>query len=558
MNDQFPFGYERIAATSWAYVSSLAMLCVFFKFNRFWSVRNFDLLLIILLAPGILLIESGRQWSARDADRQAEVVNVEAANQEAGEKAGDGQPGNTRPDDATGETPGESRDTEPSPAGPQPADSSETEPGRSQDGAPATDGKLLDDSNAADAESPATLSTPGNPLNDGQRLQRSGYYWLFAVAALFLIRMLFDPLLVRRPLLEPNLSIGGLVFMACSLMIFLFANIITAKPNTSDLRIAQDSVRMLQRENAGEEGTQQLRQSGPGYRLLYLFPIIPSFSDSQQIMETDSDPELNMDRYVIASRSLAIVSQNLIVLGLVLFGFMHFKSFRTGVGMATIYLMLPYTAMYTGHVMHALPASLLIWALVLFRRPVVAGIFIGLATGVSYYALFLLPLWMSFYWEKGRTRFLIGFLCSLSICVFGLIFTSSDVGDFFTQLQAMFGFWLPLRDGLDGIWALGWNQWYRVPLLVAFMALSISFAFWPGQKNLGTLISYSCVVMAAVQFWHGFGGGQLMAWYVPLALLAFFRPNTSGRIAKVELSVAEEKRRLRSSNELSEELLSVE
>ena len=74
MNDQFPFGYERIAATTWAYLSSLLMLCVFFKFNRFWSVRNFDLMLIVLLAPGILLVEGGRQW-AEDEARQAETLS---------------------------------------------------------------------------------------------------------------------------------------------------------------------------------------------------------------------------------------------------------------------------------------------------------------------------------------------------------------------------------------------------------------------------------------------------------------------------------------------------
>ena len=42
------------------------MLALFFKFNRFWSVRNFDLCLIILLAPGLLLIEGGRQWEAQN------------------------------------------------------------------------------------------------------------------------------------------------------------------------------------------------------------------------------------------------------------------------------------------------------------------------------------------------------------------------------------------------------------------------------------------------------------------------------------------------------------
>jgi hypothetical protein len=31
--------------------------------------------------------------------------------------------------------------------------------------------------------------------------------------------------------------------------------------------------------------------------------------------------------------------------------------------------------------------------------------------------------------------------------------------------------------------------------------------------------------MAATQFWHGFGGGLYLAWFLPLAILTVFRPN---------------------------------
>jgi hypothetical protein len=47
------FHYERVSPTSWAYLSSLLMLALYFKFNRVWSVRNLDLLLLVLpLEPG--------------------------------------------------------------------------------------------------------------------------------------------------------------------------------------------------------------------------------------------------------------------------------------------------------------------------------------------------------------------------------------------------------------------------------------------------------------------------------------------------------------------------
>ncbi|MFN9751535.1 MAG: hypothetical protein ACK57U_09140 [Planctomycetota bacterium] len=54
--NEFPFGYERIQETSWAYLSALLMLALFFNFNRIWTMRNLDLQLLILLAPGLLMV----------------------------------------------------------------------------------------------------------------------------------------------------------------------------------------------------------------------------------------------------------------------------------------------------------------------------------------------------------------------------------------------------------------------------------------------------------------------------------------------------------------------
>ena len=66
------FHYERVNPTSWAYLSSLLMLALYFKFNRIWSVRNVDLFLLITFAPGLLLV----QWAWENtalAQRSAEI-----------------------------------------------------------------------------------------------------------------------------------------------------------------------------------------------------------------------------------------------------------------------------------------------------------------------------------------------------------------------------------------------------------------------------------------------------------------------------------------------------
>ena len=62
LNSALGLGWEV-----WLCLSVLSCLTVFFKFTRFWSVRNLDLLLLFVLVPGMLLI-LGRPlnapWSA--------------------------------------------------------------------------------------------------------------------------------------------------------------------------------------------------------------------------------------------------------------------------------------------------------------------------------------------------------------------------------------------------------------------------------------------------------------------------------------------------------------
>ena len=95
----------------------------------------------------------------------------------------------------------------------------------------------------------------------------------------------------------------------------------------------------------------------------------------------------------------------------------------------------------------------------------------------------------------------------------------------------MFGLWLPFREGLEGIWELSWHPVYRIPVLAAFVAMFGTLAICPAQKNLGTLLSCSAAVMVAAQFWHGYGGGLYIGWYLPLMLLTIFRPNLEDRVA---------------------------
>ena len=431
---EFLYHYNPVDPATWFYLSSLLMIGLFFKFGRIWSVRNLDLVLLILLAPGLLFIHYGSEMARSDDSESQSSVRGEA-----------------------------------------------------------------DVAKAAVEANADTLSKSDGQAATAKRVQRYGYYWLFGIGFVWLIRLLADPLMVRRPLLEPNLTGGGLTFIGCSLFVFLMANVInkSPEPESSPAAVA----------NSTEENeSPRMPQAGPGYRHFVNLPIG-------------------------ARKMLCITAHLAVVVSMVLIGYRHFDNIVMGVGAATLYLMLPYTSVMTNRVQHVLPAALIVNALLCYRRPLAAGTLLGLAGGLAYYPLFLLPLWISFYWSRGRYRFLSSYGLTLVVLTIALLVSSANR---WADFCWMYGLRWPAMEGLGGIWSPafdGWSPFYRLPVIAAFAVLAIGLAIWPAQKNLGSLLSCTSAVMVGTQFWHGYGGGTFIAWYVPMLLLTTFRPNLEDRVA---------------------------
>jgi hypothetical protein len=342
-----------------------------------------------------------------------------------------------------------------------------------------------------------------------------------------------------------------MLFIGVWLFAFLMANVFTGQPGRLELELegAKGAKKLLaevtgkedtkardpdkspvaslsEKPTTSEEAAKEYRDHGPGYYLLHTLPRIATISFAGR--EHIEDNTLNT-----TAKLMAVFSQLAIVVGMVVVGYWHFENVRMGIGAATLYLMVPYTAQNTGHVDHVLPAALVMWAVVFYRHPLYSGMILGLGMGTSYFALYLLPLWISFYWHRGLTRFLCGVFVSLGALAGLLAITSDSSLVFWKKFQAMFGLWSMAFENLRGIWyyRFGWDPIYRIPILAAFVVLSAFFAAWPAQKNLGTLLSCSAAIMVAAQFWHGYGGGTYIAWYLPLTLLTVFRPNLEDRIA---------------------------
>src|SRR5690606_10482096 len=61
--------YQRPEPSTWVFLSSFLLLSIYFVFHRFFSVRNFDIVLLLLLAPGLMMVYEGRRMQL--AEREA-------------------------------------------------------------------------------------------------------------------------------------------------------------------------------------------------------------------------------------------------------------------------------------------------------------------------------------------------------------------------------------------------------------------------------------------------------------------------------------------------------
>ena len=131
----------------------------------------------------------------------------------------------------------------------------------------------------------------------------------------------------------------------------------------------------------------------------------------------------------------------MVVISMIFIVARHFGNVNTGISTAVLYLFsLTPRFISAGPSMHC---PLMIWAIVSYRRPVVAGVLLGLASATVYYPIFLLPLWVSFYWQRGKWRFVGGVAAAWLVLIVVLGFNAESIADFGNKLSLMTGFMFP-------------------------------------------------------------------------------------------------------------------
>ncbi len=448
-------GYD-VNEPTWFYLSLLLIIAVFFKFDRIWSLRNFDLALLLLLAPGLLL--------ARYSE--------------------------------------------------------------------------------------ATVAF--------------GYAWLFLVTGILLVRLLADGFFTRRPRLEQNLNVSGMAFLCVSALAFQATKVMTLEPHAAVIETAHRADGLLKRQDGtGAAGSTSLaslnNDLSPGHSSHQISTSninpgtrtqpenLPESNSQAQAAKTELAEQDREDKPVESgpasmllatpivqmtggvtiwtTRVLAILAHLATCLGLIAVGRWHFSDTRLGLAMATLYLLLPVTAFDVNKVTHLLPAALVVWAFASYKTPSVAGVLLGLACGSLFFAIFLLPVWIAFYWKRGAGRFSIALGAVACVMLLCLMMTAADSHSLTRQIVGSID-WSVLKfdSGTGkGFWSQ-YDQAYRIPVFAAFMIMLTVITFWPLRKNLEHLMAHSAAIIVATQFWYPHEGGVYILWYLPVMLIVMFRP----------------------------------
>jgi hypothetical protein len=348
------------------------------------------------------------------------------------------------------------------------------------------------------------LLVPGLLLLREQPGSWPPYLWLFCGSGYFLARCLFDLGLVRRPALTPNLNLSGLAWLGGALFACLVG--VAFRSDREQWDMPGKSSALLDHT---EQGAKQL---------------LP-----EQVAGNDRSGA-HLSAEFVAGCSLALLCHLAIVAGLIVIGCRHFQDTHAGMAAATFYLLLPYTAFQVGHWQHVLPMALFVWAVALYRLPLVAGLLLGLGSGTMFFPALTFPVWWSFYHKRGAGRFSVAFLLTAALClgILGIIWlTGSKFPDpAFSDWQP----WVQPNPQTKGFWTgVHWGWAYRLPVFIAYLAFVSTMTLWPSPKNLAHLLALSAAAIIGVQFWYAEQGGVYVLWYLPLLLLLVFRPNLSER-----------------------------
>ena len=513
MGTQFPLA--PVEDLPWLVYASLLVIAVYFRFSRALTIRNLDLMLILLIAAAVVVYSHFRDEPFYVAADEPVPVAVSEVNATSFAIPSQNLTGEAIPSDAVVESP-TTVITDLAVA--VETNANKANPGMPLESPPAeirSAGVLVAEASPQSAVRPLVIVD--HPLSTWSSLA------LVALAVLLVVRLLLDESLTRRPRLDQNLNQAGLTFLCIPAFVILGFGVFLKPAPVTNVNAIEHGRALLQRREVevhqtdAPTPTETLIAAG-GAAMAQLSGNLPN--------SVSIDTGETRDTELLVARILVVFAHLVVILGLLYIGRQHFASLHLGVAMSCLFLLLPCTAANVHKLSHVLPAACLIWAIASYRKPTFAGVLLGLACGTLFFAVFLLPLWAVFYGRKGAIRFgmsVFGVVVVLTTC---LMMISGDADSFFNRVVTSTN-WTVYRlldDTLTVSEASVGQLFIRIPMAAIFFVILTAMTVLPRPRNLENLLANSTALVVAAQMWYPDDIGTYVQWYMPLFLLVVFRP----------------------------------
>ncbi len=225
---------------------------------------------------------------------------------------------------------------------------------------------------------------------------------------------------------------------------------------------------------------------------------------------------------------------------------------HTGIVLAALFACNPFTIgiheFGLRSVSHIAAIPFLVFALLWIRIPLLAGMLLGIGSGMLYYPVFLFPLWLGYYWKTQAKRsailFLsgfaaIGFLSLLSIAAMTYVQDASHEG--MSPLRAFLEDTVIQQQFGEGYGNSRFGFWGQYPVLktmgkpvvsIGYLIFCLSLFWWPGYMNVYRTLTLSTAVLIGTQLCLSHGGGLYIGFYLAYFLIALvLPPNELNRLA---------------------------
>ena len=482
------FLFVTVESPTWLLYVSLLVIAVFFRFSRLISVRNLDLILVLLLSTALVVAA---------ASKPTKVAASSTAN--------------LQPIVETSEVPE------------KPASTLNETTENDSAAAGTSENELIADKSSAALDTRSKVVAP--PAADDNGVYRWTSIAVLSLSILLIIRLTFDESLTRRPRLEQNLNQAGLTFLFLPAFSILMTGVFIKEIPSKNVAAVVSGVALLEGQESAVSTDGQSKTPAATETMLAAAAAKVAELSGGNSLQTRSNTDKTPTEAFIA-RILVVIAHTTVVLGLLYIGRKHFCSMQLGIAMSCLYLLLPCTAYNVHELSHVVPGACLTWAFASYRKPAVAGVLLGLACGTLFFAIFLLPVWAVFYGRKGGLRFCVSLAAVAAVVLATFALTSENTDSFVNKLVVtanwtvfrLFDAASPMPETTIG------HMFLRITLAASFFVMLVAMTVIPRKRNLENLLSNSTALIVAAQLWYPEDVGSYVLWYLPLLLLVVFRP----------------------------------